>query len=101
MRIIKNWENPIKKCNDLGIIIDLSHLNEAGFWDVEKLSSKPLVATHSNVHKLCESPRNLTDNQLNAIAESKGMVGLNFATGFLRSDGKKDQTQMVMFLLDI
>ena len=83
-------KNLIKKCNDLGIIIDLSHLNEAGFWDVEKLSSKPLVATHSNVHKLCESPRNLTDNQLNAIAESKGMVGLNFATGFLRSDGKKD-----------
>ncbi|MEL6464464.1 MAG: dipeptidase [Pseudomonadota bacterium] len=78
----------VKRCNDLGIMVDLSHLNEAGFWDVARHSSKPLVATHSNVHAICPHSRNLTDNQLAAIAESDGMVGLNFAVAFLRADGK-------------
>ena len=77
----------IKECNKKGIMIDLSHMNEAGFWDTAKISSKPLVATHSNVHQLSPSPRNLTEKQLDAIAESKGVVGLNFATMFLRQDG--------------
>ncbi|KFL27712.1 peptidase [Devosia sp. 17-2-E-8] len=77
----------VRACNRLGMVIDLSHLNEAGFWDVAKLSTAPLVATHSNAHAICASARNLTDKQLAAIAESNGMVGLNFATGFLRPDG--------------
>jgi membrane dipeptidase len=77
----------VRLCNELGIMIDLSHMNEAGFNDVAKVSSSPLVATHSNVHALSNSPRNLTDRQLEQIRESKGMVGLNFATGFLRADG--------------
>lgn len=80
----------VKACNSKGIILDLSHLNEAGFWDVAKITSKPLVATHSNSHSITPSPRNLTDKQLDAIAETEGVVGLNFATGFLRSDGKKN-----------
>ena len=75
-------------CNDMGILIDLSHLNEKGFWDAAKLSQAPLVATHSNVHAICPSSRNLTDDQLRAIGESGGMVGLNYATGFLRQDGR-------------
>lgn len=79
----------VKGCNELGIMIDLSHLNEKGFWDVAKLSDAPLVATHSNVHAICATPRNLTDKQLDAIKESDGMVGLNFATAFLREDGGK------------
>jgi membrane dipeptidase len=78
----------VKACNELGIVIDLSHLNEKGFWDVAELSTKPLVATHSNVHTLCRHSRNLTDKQLAAIRESGGVVGLNFATCFLRSDGR-------------
>jgi membrane dipeptidase len=77
----------VRACNQLGIMIDLSHLNEAGFWDVAKISDAPLVATHSNAHALCASTRNLTDKQLDAIKESDGMVGLNFAVGFLRADG--------------
>ena len=79
----------VKGCNELGIMIDLSHLNEKGFWDVAKLSDAPLVATHSNVHAISATPRNLTDKQLDAIKESDGMVGLNFATAFLRADGGK------------
>jgi len=78
----------VDRCNELGIMLDLSHLNEAGFWDVARYSTKPLVATHSNAHAICPHSRNLTDKQLAAIAESDGMVGLNFAAAFLRPDGK-------------
>jgi membrane dipeptidase len=78
----------VKRCNELGIMIDLSHLNEAGFWDVARHSDAPLVATHSNAHVICPHSRNLTDAQLAAIRESDGMVGLNFAVAFLRDDGK-------------
>jgi membrane dipeptidase len=77
----------VRACNRLGIMLDLSHLNEQGFWDVAKLSDAPLVATHSNVHALAPTTRNLTDKQLDAIRESDGIVGLNFAVVFLRQDG--------------
>lgn len=80
----------VTACNRLGIMIDLSHLNEAGFWDVAKLSQAPLVATHSNAHSICAATRNLTDKQLDAIKESDGMVGVNFAVGFLREDGMSE-----------
>jgi membrane dipeptidase len=77
----------VRACNGLGVVVDLSHLNEAGFWDVAGLSSAPLVATHSNAHALCPSSRNLTDAQLDAIGASGGVVGINFAVSFLREDG--------------
>jgi membrane dipeptidase len=80
----------VRECNRLGIMLDLSHLNEAGFWDIARLSDAPLVATHSNVHALTPTPRNLTDKQLDAIRDSDGMVGLNFAVAFLSEDGKND-----------
>ena len=88
----------VKACNELGIMLDLSHLNEAGFNDVAKLSDAPLVATHSNAHAITPSTRNLTDRQLAMIKASGGMVGLNFATVFLRPDGRKspDMTLDVM-----
>ena len=80
----------VARCNQLGVMIDLSHMNEAGFWDVAALSDAPLVATHSNAHAICPISRNLTDRQLDAIKASDGMVGLNFATGFLNEDGAWD-----------
>src|SRR3989440_7344491 len=80
----------VRACNHLGIMLDLSHLNEQGFWDVAGLSDAPLVATHSNVHAICPSTRNLTDKQLDAIKESDGMVGLNFGVSMLREDGDND-----------
>jgi len=79
----------VAECERLGILIDLSHLNEAGFWDVARVSSRPLVATHSCVHALSQQSRNLTDRQLSAIAESGGVVGLNFGCQFLRADGER------------
>ncbi len=78
----------IKRCNELGIMVDLSHLNERGFDDAAALSNAPLVATHSNAHAVCPHARNLTDRQLDVIAASGGVVGLNFAGAFLREDGR-------------
>jgi membrane dipeptidase len=80
----------VRACNRLGILVDLSHLNEAGFWEVQGISDAPLVATHSNAHALCAASRNLTDPQLDAISDSGGVVGVNFAVGFLREDGHND-----------
>src|SRR4051794_8180447 len=80
----------VRACNRLGILVDLSHLNEAGFWDVQRLSDVPLVATHSNAHSLCPATRNLTDEQLDAVRDSGGVVGVNFAVSFLREDGHND-----------
>lgn len=78
----------IGACNRLGIAIDLSHLNEKGFWDVARTSTAPLIASHSCMHRLCPTSRNLTDRQLAAIKESNGLVGINFAPAFLRADGR-------------
>jgi membrane dipeptidase len=80
----------VKECNRIGILIDLSHITEKGFWDVAELSDQPLVASHSNAHALVPVARNLTDRQLDAIRESKGLVGLNFAVTMLRADGREN-----------
>lgn len=80
----------VRACNRLGIMLDLSHMNAKGFWDVARLSEAPLVATHSNVHELCRSTRNLTDQQLDAIKASDGLVGLNFSVSDLRADAGRD-----------
>jgi membrane dipeptidase len=77
----------VKRCNELGVLIDLSHLNAKGFWDVAGLSDAPLVATHSCAWTLSATPRNLTDEQLDAVGDSRGVVGINYAVGFLRADG--------------
>jgi membrane dipeptidase len=79
----------VRQCNRMRILIDVSHLNEAGFWDVAAISDAPLVATHSNVHAICASTRNLTDRQLDAIRASDGIVGLNFNCGFLHPEGNR------------
>lgn len=88
----------IRRCNELGIMIDLSHMNMAGFWDVARQSDAPLVATHSNAHAVCPHARNLTDGQLDAIRDSDGMVGLNFAVAFLREDGRMLDTGLDQML---
>ena len=80
----------VRECNRLGVMVDLSHLNERGFWDVAALSDAPLVATHSAAHALCPSTRNLTDDQLDAIRDSDGIVGLNFEVSSLREDGQDE-----------
>ncbi|KAB2656020.1 membrane dipeptidase [Brucella tritici] len=80
----------IRACNELKVMVDLSHMNEKGFWDIAAISDAPLIASHSNAHALCQQSRNLTDKQLDAIRDTGGLVGLNFGVSFLREDGKRD-----------
>ncbi|GAW34767.1 membrane dipeptidase [Roseovarius sp. A-2] len=80
----------IRECNRLNVMVDLSHLNAKGFEDVARITDAPLVATHSNAWAVCPQSRNLTDRQLAMIRDSDGMVGINFASAFLRPDGRMD-----------
>ncbi|MDD4401675.1 MAG: dipeptidase [Desulfitobacteriaceae bacterium] len=73
----------IKRLNELGMLIDVSHLNEPGFWDVLECSQFPIVASHSCAEAICPHPRNLTDQQLKSLAANGGVVGINFNPPFL------------------
>ena len=77
----------VRRCNQLGIMLDIAHLNEKGFWDLAAISKHPIVGTHNGAHALSPSPRNLTDEQLDAIRDSEGLVGINFHVGFLNPKG--------------
>ncbi len=92
--------NLVHECNRLGVLIDLSHLNERGFWDVVAITDSPLVATHSAAFNLCPSTRNLTDKQIDAIGESGGIIGINFHVGFIRPDGKGDSNTPIDAIVD-
>jgi membrane dipeptidase len=80
----------VRACAEIGILIDLSHLNEKGFWDVARLEPGPLVASHSGAHALAPASRNLTDAQLDAIGATGGLVGIVYATAFIRADMADD-----------
>jgi membrane dipeptidase len=80
----------VAECNRLGILIDLAHLNERGFWEVAELSEAPLVASHSNAHALSANSRNLTDAQLDEIGRTGGIVGITFHAGMLTEAGGVD-----------
>jgi membrane dipeptidase len=81
----------VRACNQLGVLLDLAHLNEQGFWDVAALSDAPLVVTHAGVHAICPSTRNLTDKQLDAIGASDGVIGIIFDVTNIRADGDLNQ----------
>ena len=98
----------VAECEALGIAIDLSHMNRQGFLDTAQCATKPLIATHCGAHALCESARNLTDDQLRMVADSGGVVGVNFYTGDLRGDGLNDAdmpldrlVDHVLYMLDV
>ena len=90
----------VRACNELRIMVDLSHLNERGFWEVAELSAAPLVATHSGAHALCASTRNLTDAQLDAIAASGGVAGITFHAPDLRPDARLEPDTPLDVLAD-
>lgn len=73
----------VNQMNVLGMLIDVSHLSENGFWDVLKVTQKPVIASHSNARAICDHPRNLTDEQIKAIASCGGVIGLNFVPAFV------------------
>lgn len=76
----------VKAMNRLGMLVDVSHLSEAGFWDVLKTSSHPVIASHSCCRTLCDHPRNLRDEQLKALADMGGVVGITFVPFFVDAD---------------
>ncbi len=90
----------VGECNRLGILIDLAHINEQGFWDVARLSDAPLVVSHAGVHALCPSTRNLTDEQIDAVGESDGLVGVIFAPAMTRPDGQREEDIPVTGIVD-
>ncbi len=73
----------ISEMNRLGMLVDVSHLNDRGFWDVLEHSTAPVMATHSCCRALCDNPRNLTDDQLKALAAAGGVVALTFVPQFI------------------
>jgi membrane dipeptidase len=73
----------IEEMNSLGMIIDVSHLSPKGFWDVIELTKQPIIASHSNSLSICNHRRNLSDEQIKAIAKNGGIIGITFASGFL------------------
>lgn len=91
IKIIKliNIQYAVKLINKLGIILDVSHLNEKSFWDVYKTSDKPFIASHSNARSLCDVPRNLWDDQIKAIGERDGLIGINAFNEFIHLDPEK------------
>ncbi len=73
----------VKKMNELGMIVDVSHLSDGGFWDCIKYSNKPIIASHSNARAVHDHPRNLTNEMILALRDKGGVMGINFYSGFL------------------
>ena len=82
----------VRYMNELGMLIDVSHLSDGGFYDAVRLSRKPLVASHSNARALCPHPRNLTDDMIYNLAEIGGVAGVNFYGAFLQQDAKREES---------
>lgn len=82
-------KNVVKEMNKLGMLIDVSHLSEKGFWNVLDLSSHPIIASHSCCQIICNHPRNLSDKQLKALAQNGGLIGINFYPAFLKDTPHK------------
>jgi len=81
----------VKRMNELGMIVDVSHLSDKGFWDVINTSSKPIVASHSNARAICKHVRNLTDEMIIALAKNGGIMGMNYCAQFMDDDPKKGE----------
>lgn len=90
----------VQKANDLGIVIDVSHINDPGFWDVIENTKSPIIASHSNCRELFNHPRNLTDDQIKAIAEKGGVIGITPVPWFVTAPSKNADVDHVLKHLD-
>ena len=84
----------VEKMNELGVVVDVSHLSDKGFYDALEMSKKPIMASHSNARGVCRNVRNLSDDMLKALAKNGGVVGVNYATGFLCEDEEKGRNTL-------
>lgn len=83
----------VKEMNRLGMLVDVSHLTDPGFWDVIEVSTQPIIASHSNSRAVCDHPRNLTDEQIKALAKNGGVMGINYARYFIDAEAKADKNK--------
>lgn len=90
----------VRRMQKLGMLVDVSHLNEAGFWDIARMSVKPVIASHSNCRSICQAPRNLTDDQLIAIRDLNGVVGINSYRNFIDNDINKSDIDRLITHVD-
>jgi membrane dipeptidase len=91
----------VEKMDELGILIDVSHLGETAFWDVVNMSKNPIIASHSAVYNICPHFRNLTDEQIQAIAKSGGYIGVNFYSKFLDPGGSNGSVIQARYKQDL
>jgi len=94
-------QDVVHRMNKLGMLVDVSHLNEAGFWHVLEVSKDPIAASHSCAKALCDHPRNLTDQQLRALGRHKGVVGVNFYPQFLKETRVATRADVVRHICHI
>lgn len=88
-------KSAVRELNKAGVFVDVSHLNDAGFYDVCKISDRPIVASHSNSRAVCDFPRNLTDDQIRQIASMDGIIGFNLCADFIRAGGRPKHEDII------
>ncbi|MEJ9221056.1 dipeptidase [Paenibacillus glucanolyticus] len=86
----------VELCNSTGIILDVSHLSQAGFWELTELTQRPILASHSNAYSVCKHPRNLSDEQIRALIALDGMIGITFVPWFIRSDADRVKPEDIL-----
>ncbi|KGE17449.1 dipeptidase [Paenibacillus wynnii] len=84
----------VEWCNESGMLLDVSHLSSAGFWELTELSKRPFIASHSNAAAICNHPRNLTDEQISALIAMDGRIGLTFVPWFVREGGEATSEEL-------
>ncbi|WP_422484723.1 dipeptidase [Gudongella sp. DL1XJH-153] len=94
----KFGKEAVEYMNDLGMIVDVSHISDGGFYDVAKISKKPFVASHSNAREISPHKRNLTDHMIKTLAEKGGVAGINFAPHFLQPDTTTDRSTVELMV---
>lgn len=93
--LTKRGKKFIKECNDMGMLLDVSHLSVKGFWELAELSEVPFIASHSNALSVCPHPRNLDDEQIEAVIRADGRMGLTFVPWFVKQGGSATISDML------
>lgn len=88
----------IEKCKNIGLTLDVSHLSEAGFWELADQTERPFIASHSNARAVCPHPRNLTDDQIRTLIALGGRIGITFVPWFVKDKGKVSMTDILQHI---